>query len=965
MQFVKKYSYQFVLCLLGCMAGFYVLAQPNTSIDLEKDKPKRYQERLLPSEKTPDKKIKPVKRFFQNTFTHYNYFFNANNRFNSIINTAKLSYKDDYTQLLSFYNYSLNTTSKNKGDIDSIIYKVNAGILLHDLRSDWVDDLYLLLGKTYLVRKDFDSAYLVFQYINYIYAPKDEGYDLPIGSNASNNSGIFSISSDEKASVLKKMLTNPTTRNESFLWQARNLIEMDKPAEAGGILSILRVDPKFPSRLKTKLNEQLAYLYYKQQNYDSAARYLQMALPEADGRNEEARWQYLAGQLYALAHNNIAAAKAFEKAEQKATDPYLQVFARLNAVTILNDDKKENALEAKLKELHSMAKRDKYANYKDVIYYAAALFDLKQDNKQSAINDLLKSVANSNADNLPQKQKSYLLLGDVAYDVKLYPDAFRYYDSAKAVANLPDEYKEKLAIRQAALKVISANIQSIHLQDSLQILAKMSEAERTAAVKKIYRQIRRAQGLKDDGIDFGSNSATVDNGSLFNNTNANSSDFYFSNAALKAQGQRDFKAKWGNRPNVDNWQRQDAIIKSSNITTNIFSVSDVDDIAGNKPKQDTGKAVTFEGLLLNIPVTEQRLEVSNQTIIKALFENANLFKDKLDAYPAAVACYEELLRRFPLSKYNEEAMFNLYYCYKQLNLQSKADSIKSVMNEIHPDGNFTNTLNTGNKDTKKVTAAYENVYNLFIEGKYNDALTEKRRLDNTFGNTYWTPQLLYIEAIYYIKQNRDSLAINSLQNLVSKYPSSALAVKANTMIDVLRRRKEIESYLTNLNVEKKIDTVTYAAPVAITVKPKVDTITTAPAPVTPTIKKNDYSYNASEKQYAVIVLNKVSNMYSTEAKNAFFRFNEERFKNNAPAIDLQSINDDTGLILVGPFNNTTEAINYIDVVKPLSSIRIVSWLTQQKYSFLIISEANLQTVKSKKDISSYSSFIKEIITGKF
>ncbi|MFX5582928.1 hypothetical protein ABTE20_20195, partial [Acinetobacter baumannii] len=82
-------------------------------------------------------------------------------------------------------------------------------------------------------------------------------------------------------------------------------------------------------------------------------------------------------------------------------------------------------------------------------------------------------------------------------------------------------------------------------------------------------------------------------------------------------------------------------------------------------------------------------------------------------------------------------------------------------------------------------------------------------------------------------------------------------------------------------------------------------------------------------------------MYSTEAKNAFFRFNEERFKNNAPAIDLQSINDDTGLILVGPFNNTTEAINYIDVVKPLSSIRIVSWLTQQKYSFLIISEANL------------------------
>jgi len=154
-------------------------------------------------------------------------------------------------------------------------------------------------------------------------------------------------------------------------------------------------------------------------------------------------------------------------------------------------------------------------------------------------------------------------------------------------------------------------------------------------------------------------------------------------------------------------------------------------------------------------------------------------------------------------------------------------------------------------------------------------------------------------------------------------------------------------------------------PVTVIVKPKADTVAVAPAPVVTTIKKNDYAYNETEKQYAVIVLNKVSNMYSTEAKNAFYRFNEDRFKNNAPNIDLQNINDDTGLILVGPFNNASEAMNYIDIVKPLSSVRIVTWLTAQKYSFLIISEANLQTVKAKKDISTYSSFIKEIITGKF
>ncbi|MBS1642278.1 MAG: hypothetical protein JSR11_07325 [Bacteroidetes bacterium] len=960
MQFLKTHLYRFIICLHCVLACYNALAQPNTSIDLEKYKSKKYQERLLPSEKTPEGKIPAVKRFFQNTFTHYNYFFNANNLFNNIISKAKLVYKDDYTQLLSFYNYSLNTTVNNKTDIDSIIYKVNAGILLHDLRNDWVDDLYLLLGKTYLVRKNFDSAFMVFQYINYIYAPKDEGYDLPIGSNASNNNGVFSIATNEKRSLV----TKPITRNESLLWQVRNLIEMNKLPEASGILSILRIDPKFPVRLKSKLNEQLAYLFYNQQNYDSAAHYLQLALPEAADRNEEARWQFLAGQLYNLANNNNAAIKAFNKAEQKATDPYLEVFSRLNAVTVLNNDKKENAIEVKLKELQQMAKKEKYETYRDVIYYVAALFNLKQNDKHNAINNLLKSAANSSVTNLSQKQKTYLLLADITYDSTLYADAFRYYDSAKTTGNLPNEYKEKLTIRQPALKIISANIQSIHLQDSLQTLAKMSDAERIAAVKKIYKQIRKAQGLKDDGTDFGNTTAVIDDGSLFFNANNKTGDFYFNNAALKTQGMRDFKAKWGNRQNVDNWQRQ-AAIQQTNTNINTFNVTDVDDVSGNNTKQDTSKVVTFEGLMLNIPLNKQRIDASNETINKALFENGNLFKDKLDAYTSAINCYEQLLHRFPLSKYGEDAMFNLYYCYTQLHQQTKADSIKKLINQTYPEGRYTIMLNVGNTANQKATTAYKNIYNLFIEGKYNEALTQKRIADNTFGTNYWTPQLLFIESIYYIKQNKDSLAINSLQNLITKYPVNALAIKAKTMIDVLRRRKEIENYLTNLNIKKNIDTITYVAPATTVVKPKVDTVTTTTVTTKPTIKKNDYSYNESDKQYAVIVLNKVSNMYSVEAKNAFFRFNEVQYKNAEPPIDLININDDIGLILVGPFANASQAINYIDVVKPIAATRIISWLIPQKYSYLIISDENLQTIKSKKDISTYSSFIKEIIPNKF
>src|SRR4029078_5035313 len=151
-----------------------------STIDLKK--PAKYENRTLASEKTPDEKIGRGKKFYQNTITHYNYYFNAKTRNDEIMYRAKQSTKDDYTQLLPYYNYSLDATATDP-DIDSIIYKCNAGILLHDLRNDWVDDLYFLMGKAYYLRKDFDSAAHVFLYVNYAFAAKEDGYDVPIGSN--------------------------------------------------------------------------------------------------------------------------------------------------------------------------------------------------------------------------------------------------------------------------------------------------------------------------------------------------------------------------------------------------------------------------------------------------------------------------------------------------------------------------------------------------------------------------------------------------------------------------------------------------------------------------------------------------------------------------------------------------------------------------------------------------------------
>ena len=241
-----RYIGIFLLIFSFCFVADFCHAQLGFSFDIPK--PKQYETRQLPSEKSQTKKFGVPRRFFQNTTTHYNYFFNANNKLNEIIARAKEVHKDDYSQLLSFYNYDLDETARDSIQLDSVIYKATSGIVLHDLRSNWADNLYLLWGAAHYLQKKFDSAYLTFQFINYAFAPKEkDGYYQYIGSNMDGNSAV-SVSTNEKASLPKKVFSRPPSRNEAFIWQIRNFLAWEQYPEAGRLIATLKADPLFPER---------------------------------------------------------------------------------------------------------------------------------------------------------------------------------------------------------------------------------------------------------------------------------------------------------------------------------------------------------------------------------------------------------------------------------------------------------------------------------------------------------------------------------------------------------------------------------------------------------------------------------------------------------------------------------------------------------------------------------------------
>lgn len=989
-------------------------AQPNTTIDLEKEKSEKNKDRKLAAEKTGDKKFTAPKRFFNNLYTHYNYYYNANLRLNEVIDRAKSQFTENYTQLLPFYNYTLDATAQNAQDLDSVIYKSTAGILLHDLRSDWVDDMYLILGKALMFRKDFDSAQQVFKYLNYIYAVKDDGYDVPIGSNASNTNGIFTVSTNEKdRSFFAKLTQRPLKRNDAFIWMARTYLEAGETDKATGLLMLLRSDPIFPKRLQTDLFELVALNNYQLKKYDTAAYYLTKSLGNATNKKEKARWEFLAGQLYQKAGNAIEASKMYELAIKHSVDPLMEVYARLNMAGIITKDEKQDFSKNNLDELYKLAKKERYETFRDIIYYTAGLINLKDKNYTQAIADFLKSTQSS-VDNPTQKNKSFFALASAYYDNKNFVQAANFYDST-STSGLDSLSANVLNYRKPELKKLVDNYKIVFQQDSLLALAKLPTKEINAIIKKIYKQYKKDKGDKDasTNFDFGSefgSAGSAASAPLFSSTpNLKAGEFYFSNNNAKQQGSKEFKAKWGNRPNVDNWNR--SAVVGNQISNNVKADKKMFDesmgtvLKGNAPmsmgnpdeapteeikKRDgvndpkVEEELTPETMYLNIPFTDDKKRFCDSLILESYYANGNIFTKKLEEYQAAINTYDTLLKRFPNNRYYEEVLFNQSYCYKKLGKNDKSNQAKNKLQETFGESKFLEQLNGKIVDIKEqeATSIYTNIYNNFLEGKFNEAIDAKNKADKVFGNKYWTPQLSYIEAIYYIKQNADSIAIQRLQNIEQTTTDVVFKEKATTMIDVLKRRKEIEKYLTNLEIEKKEEIAEKRVDLEESeiVKTKRDTSKAEilksetkrefktidkvlDKPIT-IIERKGFNFKADDEHYVAVILTKVDYMFVNEAKGAFNRFNKQKHYNLQIGISNFTLNDSTTIVLQGPFENAAAALNYIDITKPQSG-KIIPWITADKYHYTLISNTNIDLIKTNKEAETYKAFIKAVFPDKF
>ena len=387
-----------------------------------------------------------------------------------------------------------------------------------------------------------------------------------------------------------------------------------------------------------------------------------------------------------------------------------------------------------------------------------------------------------------------------------------------------------------------------------------------------------------------------------------------------------------------------------------------------------------------LPLTPEKLKKSRDSVETAFFILGKSLQDYVPDYRTAINIYDSLQIHYPDTRFYQESLYNQYFCYIHLNDSANAARILALLKTKFSASRYIALIENpphGPADLPArtlATRAYEKVYDHLIEGKFDVAAAEKLQLDSIYGEKYWTPQLLYIEALYYIHYRYDSIGKVTLNKIITKYSGTEMASKAKNVLRVLNERERIENYLRNLKVTRlqddsiaKVTAVVQAKSVdsaaalakakALTTKMTKDSNQFVMKPPdllqlkAQSLFVSPFLWSPEKGQSIVLVMTRVDPVYVTESKNAFDRYNRENFNANNYITSRESLTDTTKMMIIQGFKNTSAALAYLKKAGAAAGREIIPWLPATKYFFILIDDYNLEILKANKNISLYQKFL--------
>ena len=134
--------------------------------------------------------------------------------------------------------------------------------------------------------------------------------------------------------------------------------------------------------------------------------------------------------------------------------------------------------------------------------------------------------------------------------------------------------------------------------------------------------------------------------------------------------------------------------------------------------------------------------------------------------------------------------------------------------------------------------------------------------------------------------------------------------------------------------------------------------------ITPPLVSGAFTLVLNAPHFIVMILDKVDPVYVNEARNAFNRYNNENYYGQTIQINKDILDADHNLLVISSFADATAAMEYYDKIKKAAGSE-VSWLPANKYSFVIITNDNLQVLKTNKNITEYKKLLNTQYPNRF
>lgn len=575
-----------------------------------------------------------------------------------------------------------------------------------------IDEAYLLLGEARYFDQRFVPALEAFNYILYKYPASDK----------INTAKVWR----EKANI---RLEN----NELALKNLKRLLDQEELEDQD----------------LADATAMMAQAYINIKAKDSALTQLKVAAEFTKKKREEARYNFIIGQLYNEFGYKDSANMVFDKIidmHRKIPRPY---YINAHLAKVVNFDI-ENGDKVEFEEyLTDLEENRENRPFLDKIYYRIAEYHRANGSDSLATAYYNKSLRTNTADK-QLKSFDYTTLGDMNFDKANYRDAGAYYDSTMANLKLNSKPYRVIKKKRENLDDVIYYEDIAQANDSILNLVSLSDEDRLAIFTDYTNELKakaEEEKAKQEAAErANSGLATADINNIGKtqraNPRANNSkqEFYFYNQTTLSFGKNEFVKIWGDRELKDNWRLSSkAINKAQNLAGGV-----VDSLAAS------GELFDPQYYISKIPTDQTVIDSISKERNFAYYQLGSIYKEKFKELELAQDKLEKLLINNPEERLILPSKYNLYKIYVELGLDSKAEDIKNDIITNHSDSRYAQILLNPSsefvKDENSPESIYENLYEKFDNQEYAEVISGAEESIDNFEGDAMVPKFEILKA---------------------------------------------------------------------------------------------------------------------------------------------------------------------------------------------------------------------------